>query len=140
LLVAAGLGAVALIALALAGHSRLAPWAQGLLAGEYIGWLEVRGGPVDARAPLVAAGLLAVGELVAWSLDARRQTEAPAHVARAIRLGLLLLVGTGLAVLPLVAAGLQSAGLLPVVAASAAVLAITGWATVLVWRHRVRGR
>ncbi len=139
LLVGTGVGAFVLIMVALTGRPRLIPWAQALLAAEYVGWLELGGGPIEPHALLMAAAVLGVGELVTWSLDARRRAELPVHAARGLGLGLLLLVGAGLAALPLVAAGVRSGGLLPVVMASAATLAITTWAAVLAWRHRVGG-
>ena len=49
----------------------LGPAAAVLLAAAFVATLADRGRALDARTPLVAAGLLLVAELVAWSAEAR---------------------------------------------------------------------
>jgi hypothetical protein len=79
--VLAGVGIVSglLVGAALVfGWEQLVPWALGLLGTEYAGGLFARGGGTDDAAPLYAAGLLLLGELVAWSAALRtRMTEEP---------------------------------------------------------------
>lgn len=59
------------------GWEQLLPWALGALGAEYAVSLFVGGGGADA-APLVGAGLLLLGELVAWSISLRtRMREEP---------------------------------------------------------------
>jgi hypothetical protein len=55
----------------LLGWEALVPWALGVLGAEYTGSLYVRGGASADAAPLYAAGLLLLGELVALSLAHR---------------------------------------------------------------------
>jgi hypothetical protein len=67
-----GLGAVAVVAVAVAaGRTAPLPWALAALLAEYAGALR-SGGGVDAAAPLYAAALFACAELAYWSCDLRR--------------------------------------------------------------------
>jgi hypothetical protein len=70
----AGMG---LLLPALAGAVSTLPWALAALGGEYAAWWAVRGGDIDTRAPVYAAGLLVVAELVYWARD-RQSTAVPA--------------------------------------------------------------
>jgi hypothetical protein len=70
------LAAAALLLLAAAlvgGWPSSLPWVLVLLGGAYVVSLELRpdDGTIDAAAPLVGAGLLAVAELAYWSLELR---------------------------------------------------------------------
>lgn len=66
--------AVLLLAAALVGGwTALLPWALVLLGTAYVVSLELRSddSTIDAAAPLVGAGLLALAELAYWSLELR---------------------------------------------------------------------
>ena len=70
-LVLAGIGVagVALVALALAGGwPLLAAWGLAAVGAEYALYLRLRTGPIDSRAPFVAAGLLLAAELAYRSI------------------------------------------------------------------------
>jgi hypothetical protein len=86
-------GALALVVLAgaLAGLPSLVPWALLALGGEYAAWFALRGGSVDTRAPLYAAGLLCVAELAYWALDRRTLARAEGELEWR-RLGTILLL------------------------------------------------
>jgi hypothetical protein len=96
-----------------------AAYVLGLLAGRHT---------LDEGAPLVAAGLLACGELAAWSAEQRPRVPGPRAVVlgRAGAAGLLVAAGGGVAALVLaVAAAPVGSGLAwTVVGAAAAVLAV----------------
>jgi hypothetical protein len=64
-------GAVLTLAALVSGWEQLVPWALGVLGGGYAVSLFVRGGGTADGAPLVGAGLLLLGELVAWSISLR---------------------------------------------------------------------
>jgi hypothetical protein len=69
--------ALVLVTLVLAWEQLLA-WALAVLGGEYAASLFVHGGPGTDSVPLVGAGLLLLGELVAWSISLRtRMREEP---------------------------------------------------------------
>jgi hypothetical protein len=99
-----------------------------LLGAAYVLGLLSGGHTLDEGAPLVAAGLLACGELTAWSLQQRPHVPAPRPVVlgRAGALALLLAAGAGAAALVVaVAAAPVGSGLAwTLVGAAAAVLAI----------------
>ena len=69
-----------------------AAYVLGLLAGRHV---------LDEAAPLVAGGLLACGELAAWSLEQRPHVPAAERLvlARAGAIGVLVLAGMGAAAL-----------------------------------------
>jgi hypothetical protein len=70
------------------------PAALVLLGGEYALVLELDDRPLDARAAVVAAGLLVTAELAYWSLELRAEiTDEPGSYAR--RLSVLALLGLG---------------------------------------------
>ena len=62
---------VVLVAALVLGWSPLVPVAIASAGGLYAAQLAVDDAPVDASAPVVAAGLLLVTELAYWSLDER---------------------------------------------------------------------
>jgi hypothetical protein len=68
---------IGLLLPALAGAVSTLPWAIAAIGGEYAAWWAVRGGDIDTRAPVYAAGLLVVAELVYWARD-RQSTAVPA--------------------------------------------------------------
>jgi hypothetical protein len=111
--------ALALLALLSFGHAAIAPDAN-------LGQLG-----------LVGVGLLLVGELSQWSLDARLpgRYEAALHGSRAIGLAWLALAGLGTVVLTLVAAGISiPAGLGTVALAVAATVALLGLISIVALR------
>jgi hypothetical protein len=72
LVVFAGVVAALLVAGALLlGWEGLVPWALGVLGAQYTASLYLRGGSTENAAPLYAAGLLLLGELIALSLAHR---------------------------------------------------------------------
>jgi len=109
------------------------PLAVLALGGGYATALGIDGGPLDGRAPVVAAALLVVAELGYWSLELRDAVadEAGAHLRRigllsALALGTLA-VGSGL--LAVVDAGggvrFEALGAVAAVAALAIVVVAT---------------
>ncbi len=75
----------------------LLPWAIGVLGAQYAAALAIAGHTrVDGRAPAVAAGLVAVAELVAWSreLEPAFAHERTVLLRRALRIALVV-VGSG---------------------------------------------
>jgi hypothetical protein len=90
----------------------LVPSAVAVLAAEYAISLYHRGGPVDARAPLFAAGYLLLAELAHWSTEAHRlvRDERAVVVHRIGVLAVLALGAMALGALILLAAGLPLAG------------------------------
>ncbi len=110
----AWLGAVAVLLAAGAAWRfvSLAGVAVAILAVEYGLSLYHQGGPVDARAPLFAAGLLLLVELAYWSAESHRLVRDDRAVLR-FRLAVLALVGlaaVALGALILLAAELPLAG------------------------------
>ncbi|HZD69144.1 MAG TPA: hypothetical protein VFA45_09590, partial [Actinomycetes bacterium] len=90
----------------------LVPTAVGVLVAEYVVSLHHRGGPVDARAPLFAAGYLLLAELAHWSSEAHPQVrDERAVLGRRLAVLAGLTLGTmALGGLILLAAGLPLAG------------------------------
>lgn len=90
----------------------LVPGAVAVLAAEYAVSLYQRGGPVDARAPLFAAGYLLLAELAHWSTEADSlvRDEPAVLLHRLAVLALLVLATITLGALILLAAGLPIAG------------------------------
>ena len=66
-------GGLLLGAALMGGWTALLPWSLVLLGAAYVASLELRpdAGAIDAAAPLVGAGLLAVAELAYWSIELR---------------------------------------------------------------------
>jgi len=79
---------------ALAGAVSALPWALAALGGEYAALFTLRGGDVDTRAPVYAAGLLVVAELVYWTHD-RKSTAVPAPGLEVRRFFCVLLFAVG---------------------------------------------
>ena len=105
-----------------------AAYVLGLLAGHHV---------LDEAAPLAAGGLLACGELAAWSLEQRPRVPAPERlfVARAAAVGLLVLAGTGVSALVLgVAAAPVGSGLVWTLLGAVAAVGAIGVATRLATR------
>ena len=90
-----GIGALGLVAALVRALDELLPWALLPLGGAYGISLVAGGHAVDQGAPLVAVGLLACGELAAWSLDERWRIAAEEAVVRrrSLALGALALAG-----------------------------------------------
>jgi hypothetical protein len=90
----------------------LVPSAVVVLAAEYALSLYHRGGPVDGRAPLFAAGYLLLAELAYWSGEAHRlvRDERAVLTHRLTVLAVLMLATMALGALILIAAGLPLAG------------------------------
>src|SRR6266542_43924 len=87
----------------------LVPSAVVVLAAQYAVSLYHRAGPVDARAPLFAAGYLLLAELAHWSTEAHRLERAVLGHRIAV-LTVLTLGAMALGALILLAAGLPLAG------------------------------
>jgi hypothetical protein len=89
------------------GWEQLVPWALGVLGAEYASSLFIRGGGSEDAAPLYGAGLLLLGELVAWSLALRtRMREEPP--ALLLRLGTIVAAVLGSAALGTILLGLAA--------------------------------
>jgi hypothetical protein len=84
----------------------LVGWSLAILGAEYAVWLEQRGGSVDARSPLYAAGLALVAELAFEGLE---QSPVPPELDLLARRGLQLV---------LTAVGAVAAGTVVLAAAS----------------------
>ena len=125
----AGIGAAGwlLVAVALAGRWPLvAAWGLAGIGAEYAVFLRLRTGPIDSRAPFVAAGLVLAAELVYRSVapfDGRR--EAGLLLVWGLR-ALALVVGTlVVGEVVLLAAGSTRSGIgLEVLGIAAAVVAL----------------
>jgi hypothetical protein len=85
------LGVVLLAAALVRPAAALVPWALASLAAAYALALVLADGELDARAGFVAAGLLLVGELALWSLEARRWPQEESAAARSRLAGLVVL-------------------------------------------------
>ncbi|HEX4930696.1 MAG TPA: hypothetical protein VFV62_08285 [Gaiellaceae bacterium] len=92
--------------------SATVPAAITLLAAEYVAVLVFDTEALDTRAPLVAAALLAVGELAYWSLEVRGPVvdEAGTYLRRIALLALLVLGAIGLGTVVLVVVEVVEAG------------------------------
>jgi hypothetical protein len=138
-LVPIGLGAVALLAVAMAGRWHdLLPWGISLLAAPYALSLLLREGGIDPFAPVYAGGLLLTTELCYWTME-RAPTAGGREIvpARAGSLIGLALAAAGAAVLVLAVSDAGAGGgvaleLVGVVAAAAA-LGLVAW---LAWQTR----
>jgi hypothetical protein len=111
------------------GWEQLVPWALGVLAAEYAGGLFARGGGTDDAAPLYAAGLLLLGELIAWSISLRTRLaeERPVLLLRLGTLGGAAAVAIGVGTLLLGLTAADVGGGLPwaVVGTAAAVAVVS---------------
>lgn len=99
MLVIGGVAAGLLVAAALVfGWEQLVPWALGALAAEYVASFYIRGGGSEEAAPLYGAGLLLLGELVAWSasLRTRMREERPVLLLRLGTLAAAVVASAGL--------------------------------------------
>jgi hypothetical protein len=110
--VAGGLAVLVLAVGLILRTSTTVPAAIVLLGGEYALTLSVEDASLDARAAVVAAGLLVVAELAFWSLELRAEiTDEPGSYARRLAvlallaLGALALAGILLAVVDLAGRG-----------------------------------
>jgi hypothetical protein len=130
---AIAVAAVLLLAAALVGGwPALLPWSLVLLGTAYVVSLELRPdeGTIDAAAPLVGAGLLALAELAYWSLELRGPGREERRLlarrgAALVGLALLsLLLGTLVVTLTAVPLGGGAAWDAVGVAAAAAALAL----------------
>ncbi len=110
----AWLGAVGVLLAAGAAwrSAALVPAAVAVLAAEYGLSLYQQRGPVDARAPLFAAGLLLLAELAYWSTEAHRlvRDERAVIGRRVAVLAVVVLAAAAVGALVLLAAELPLAG------------------------------
>lgn len=88
---------VALVTAVASGWSPLVPLALALAGGAYAAQLAADDAPLDAAAPLVAAGLLVAAELAYWSLEEREHVSGDPgqglrHLAYVAALGVVALV------------------------------------------------
>lgn len=124
----AGLAGLLLAAALVTRLATLIPVAVAVLGAEYVALLGFESEALDARAPLVAAALLAVAELGYWSLELRGGVDdEPGTYLRRLALiaGLLLGVAVFGVVLLAVVAAVQAEGpALDVLGAVAAVGAL----------------
>ncbi|MGH3134371.1 MAG: hypothetical protein ACRDNY_11650 [Gaiellaceae bacterium] len=126
--------AVALLALVagiVLGRPSLLPASLVLLGGLYGAELAVDDAPLDAAAPLAAAGLLVAAELGYWSIEERGLVQTiPGEGLRRLAfvatlgLGALLLAAVLLVLVDAVRAGGLAVDLLGAAAAAAALLAV----------------
>jgi hypothetical protein len=133
LVAAIGIGAVLVLAVALAGRwAAVVPWALALAGGEYASFLVIREGTIDPYAPLYGAGLLLVAELTYWSISRRVPGEGEGIGARRVSLTIaVVLAAGGVSGLVLTMAQLRVNGGLPLellgVAAAVAALGLVGY-------------
>jgi hypothetical protein len=127
------LAALAIVALAGAlvlGWSSLVPVSLLLLGATYAAQLRADDAALDAKAPLIAAGLLLVAELAYWSLEEQERVRSePGEGARRLSfVALLALLGLCVSGVVLAAADIARTGGLAVdllgAAAAAAVLLV----------------
>jgi hypothetical protein len=86
-----GVGVLLLAGALLRPAARLVPWALAALAGAYGLALVLADDDLDPRAGFVAAGLLLVGELALWSVEAGRWPREDRVAARFRLAGVLVL-------------------------------------------------
>jgi hypothetical protein len=118
-------GLVALLAAVVLGWSPLVPVGAVLLGGAYATRLYADDVALDARAPLLAAGLLLAAELGYWSIDARPHVrgERGADLRHLVVVVLLALAGLAAGAILLAVADLTRARGLAVDLAGAAAAA-----------------
>jgi len=128
------LAAIGVLATALAlGRWTGALWWGVVALGAEYAIVRIGRGPIDLGAVFVATGLIAVTELVLWSLDARsRVVEGPEVTGRRLRALGLLALGTSALGSVLVLAG-RSRGGSGVALTIVAVAAATGIVVVVAW-------
>ena len=130
-------GALPLAAVLVRSSEEFLPSALVCLGVAYSVSLFAHGSAVDARAPLVAGGMLLCSELAAWSLDARHGIAAERAVVlrRALALAALTLAGLGAAAAVVAfAASSYGGGLGWTVLGAVAAVAVVGLAAQLVRR------
>ncbi len=138
--VTGAIGALLVAALAVALVFARPGWMGALLgffALLYVGHLLVAPESNLLTAAVIGIALLLVGELSQWSFDSRLhgRYEAGLHRARAIGLGGILLLGTGVLVVTLLALGLPvPAGLGTIVAGMAALVALVALISIVALR------
>jgi hypothetical protein len=122
-----------------AGWAGAIPWALGMLGGEYLVSLYVRGGSAATVAAIYGSGLLLLAELAYWSLERQTpsQDEAGLTLRRALAAALLVLgsLGLGLLVAAVTQVSLTGSLLLTAVGVMAAAAALALVAA-LAWRLR----
>jgi hypothetical protein len=128
----AGLAIVAVASLLvglLLEWSALIAWAAAVLGLEYLLGLASGGAGLDARAAVFGAALLLMTECAFWSVELRTplRDEGAVHAARGRAIAAMVMSGAAVAVVPLIAAGMEpDAGLFAPVLGAAAVVAIIG--------------
>ena len=127
----AAIGVVALIAAVVLGWPSLVPLSLVALGGLYAAQLAIDDKPLDAAAPLLAAGVLVTAELAYWSIDERDGVkEEPGETLRRVAfvalLGLatLFVAATLLTLVDAVRARGLAVDLIGAAAAAAALLAV----------------
>lgn len=130
-----GAAAVGSLAWALALRwPALIAWSLALLGGEYALWLTERGGAVETRSPLYAAGLLLVAELAYDAVDESSvRAEPELHARRGVQLAGIAVGALAAGTVVLAAAAIPVGGgvaltAVGVVAASLALLVIVRFA------------
>ena len=134
------LGAVFLVFVLLGRSEALLVWALACLGAAYVLSLVARGGSgVDEGVPLVATGLLACGELAAWSRQERGARRVPFAVtnARAVAVAALTFAGLAASTLVLAVSAVPTgAGLAWTVLGAAAAVGVLGVAVRLAQHAR----
>jgi hypothetical protein len=122
---------LALVAALVLAWPSLVPGALVLLGAAYATQLAVDDAPLDARAPLFAAGLLVTAELAYWSLEEREDVQAdPGDALRRagfvalLALGMLAVGAALLAVTDAMRAGGLAVDLLGAAAAAAVLVVV----------------
>jgi hypothetical protein len=108
------------------------------LGGAYATHLILDDPTLDARAALVAAGLLLAAELGCWSIELRSEStrEAGRHARRLVAEVVLCLGGLGVSALVLAAADLGRLGGIAIELAGAAAAVTLAWLAVGTLRQR----
>jgi hypothetical protein len=108
LIAVGGVFGVLALAVGLLGAPSALPWALAAIGGEYAAFFALRGGSVDTRAPVYAAGLLVVAELAYWAGD-RRSPARPDRELEVRRLVGILIAAVGSIALGALVLGISSA-------------------------------
>jgi hypothetical protein len=95
--VAAAVASGGLAAAALARWESGVVWAIALSAAAYAAALGLAGGPTDAGAPFVAAGLVAAAEAGQWAVELARPAAVAPGIARRRAATIVLLAAAGAA-------------------------------------------
>jgi hypothetical protein len=137
---AVGIAAVATLLVALVLDSTVLIGVTAGLLG--VAYLMPLGAGLDARAPLVGAGLLLMAECAYWSLEQRTplRDEGEVLVLRGRAIAAIVVAGGATAILPvLVGAAGPAPGLLVTVLGAAAAVGIVGVLVRLSWASRRSG-